>query len=263
MEVKTKVCPHCGSSMFAAKIIRGCIVESNEDGTFKIMKESTNKYDIEIVKCGRCKKDITEDDLVTGVTCKECGKVVNPSEIGEDGICDICKAKKERSELANASTEDLIRMLLKAEKMAKSISVPTKESVQEDAKDTKEDTKSNDTEEETKVEEESSEPEKKTRRRKVKKNQETENTIDESQPESASEDASVEEKTSEENAEQKETEEAVNDIANQQEAPFPDIPMESESEQPLPAMNPPETSGQTEESFGVSDFEMFKTDEKF
>ena len=257
MEVKTKVCPHCGSSMFAAKIIRGCIVESNEDGTFKIMKESTNKYDIEIIKCGRCKKDITEDDLVTGVTCKECGKVVNPSEIGEDGICDICKAKKERSELANASTEDLIRMLLKAEKMAKSVSVPTKESVQEDAKDIKEDTESNGTEEE------SSEPEKKTRRRKVKKNQETENTTDESQLESVSEDAPVEEKTSEENAEQKETAEAVNDIANQQEAPFPDIPMESESEQPLPAMNPPETSGQTEESFGVSDFEMFKTDEKF
>ena len=254
MEVKTKVCPHCGSSMFAAKIIRGCIVESNEDGTFKIMKESTNKYDIEIVKCGRCKKDITEDDLVTGVTCKECGKVVNPSEIGEDGICDICKAKKERSELANASTEDLIRMLLKAEKMAKSVSVPTQESVQED---TKEDTESNNTEEE------SSEPEKKTRRRKVKKTQETENTTDKSQPESVSEDAPVEEKTSEENAEQKETVEAVNDIANQQEAPFPDIPMESESEQPLPAMNPPETSGQTEESFGVSDFEMFKTDEKF
>ena len=254
MEVKTKVCPHCGSSMFAAKIIRGCIVESNEDGTFKIMKESTNKYDIEIVKCGRCKKDITEDDLVTGVTCKECGKVVNPSEIGEDGICDICKAKKERSELANASTEDLIRMLLKAEKMAKSVSVPTQESVQED---TKEDTESNNTEEE------SSEPEKKTRRRKVKKTQETENTTDESQPESVSEDAPVEEKTSEENAEQKETAEAVNDIANQQEAPFPDIPMESESEQPLPAMNPPEASGQTEESFGVSDFEMFKTDEKF
>ena len=254
MEVKTKVCPHCGSSMFAAKIIRGCIVESNEDGTFKIMKESTNKYDIEIIKCGRCKKDITEDDLVTGVTCKECGKVVNPSEIGEDGICDICKAKKERSELANASTEDLIRMLLKAEKMAKSVSVPTQESVQED---TKKDTESNNTEEE------SSEPEKKTRRRKVKKTQETENTTDESQPESVSEDAPVEEKTSEENAEQKETVEAVNDIANQQEAPFPDIPMESESEQPLPAMNPPETSGQTEESFGVSDFEMFKTDEKF
>ena len=254
MEIKTKVCPHCGSSMFAAKIIRGCIVESNEDGTFKIMKESTNKYDIEIVKCGRCKKDITEDDLVTGVTCKECGKVVNPSEIGEDGICDICKAKKERSELANASTEDLIRMLLKAEKMAKSVSVPTQESVQED---TKEDTESNNTEEE------SPEPEKKTRRRKVKKNQETENTTDESQPESVSENAPVEEKTSEENAEQKETAKAVNDIANQQEAPFPDIPMESESEQPLPAMNPPETSGQTEESFGVSDFEMFKTDEKF
>ena len=210
MEVKTKVCPHCGSSMFAAKIIRGCIVESNEDGTFKIMKESTNKYDIEIIKCGRCKKDITEDDLVTGVTCKECGKVVNPSEIGEDGICDICKAKKERSELANASTEDLIRMLLKAEKMAKSVSVPTKESVQKDAKDIKEDTESNDTEEE------SSEPEKKTRRRKVKKNQETENTTDESQSESVSEDASVEEKTSEENAEQKETAEAVNNIANQQ-----------------------------------------------
>ena len=257
MEVKTKVCPHCGSSMFAAKIIRGCIVESNEDGTFKIMKESTNKYDIEIIKCGRCKKDITEDDLVTGVTCKECGKVVNPSEIGEDGICDICKAKKERSELANASTEDLIRMLLKAEKMAKSVSVPTKESVQKDAKDIKEDTESNDTEEE------SSEPEKKTRRRKVKKTQETENTTDESQPESVSEDAPVEEKTSEENAEQKETAEAVNNIANQQEAPFPDIPMESEPEQPLPAMNPLETSGQTEESFGVSDFEMFKTDEKF
>ena len=37
-------------------------------------------------------------------------------DINTDGICNVCEAVKQRTELANASREDLIKMLLDAEK---------------------------------------------------------------------------------------------------------------------------------------------------
>lgn len=122
MTTGTKVCPYCGSTMFAAKIIFPGAVQAMNDGTFKIVSEKKDKQIVEIAMCARCRHEVTEDKLVYGVTCKECGKVTNPSDMTEDGVCDVCKAKKERAELANASQEDLIKMIIEMEKAAKGIS---------------------------------------------------------------------------------------------------------------------------------------------
>ena len=126
MEVNAKVCPHCGGTMFAAKIIRGCIVNTKENNTYEVIKEHSEKFDIEVFQCLRCMKPVANDDLITGVKCKECGQIVSSSELSEHGLCAICQAQKDRSELANASREDLIRMLLDAERKMKlsSSSVP-------------------------------------------------------------------------------------------------------------------------------------------
>lgn len=121
-----KVCPHCGSKMFVGTITRGCAIESiideNGDASFNVVKESSgDKYELEVLKCCRCREEITKDDLVEGVVCKECGKIVGPDEVDENGVCEVCSAMKQRTELANASKEDIIRMLLEAEKKANSV----------------------------------------------------------------------------------------------------------------------------------------------
>ena len=121
-----KVCPHCGSKMFVGTITRGCAIESiideNGEASFNVVKESSgDKYELELLKCCRCREEITKDDLVEGVVCKECGKIVGPDEVDENGVCEVCSAIKQRTELANASKEDIIRMLLEAEKKANSV----------------------------------------------------------------------------------------------------------------------------------------------
>ena len=121
-----KVCPHCGSKMFVGTITRGGAIESiideNGDASVNVVKESSgDKYELEGLKCCRCREEITKDDLVEGVVCKECGKIVGPDEVDENGVCEVCSAMKQRTELANASKEDIIRMLLEAEKKANSV----------------------------------------------------------------------------------------------------------------------------------------------
>ena len=123
-----KMCPHCGGTMFMGAITRACIVEvfapdkEGEEESFNVSKETKDKYSIEVVKCIRCKRDVSKDELITGVVCKECGRPVAPDDLNKDGICSVCEAKKTRSELANASQDDLIRMLLEAEKRSSSVS---------------------------------------------------------------------------------------------------------------------------------------------
>jgi DNA-directed RNA polymerase subunit RPC12/RpoP len=263
MSTSVKVCPHCGGKMFAAKIIRGCIVEATEDGGFKILKENTDKHDIEVLKCGRCKNELTNDQLISGVACKECGKIVNPNDVNTDGVCSICQAQKDRSELASASREDLIRMLLDAERKAKFGDVvpnptPTAFPVMTDvtpeesvAKETEED----ETKEETKKKRGAAR--KKTAKEESTEEQTEEPVIDE--PAESTVESTTE--TVESTVEETNTTEAVDIIAEQQTAPFPDIAPLPETA--MPAMNPPEDSDQQGEQFGVSQFEMFKSDESF
>jgi ribosomal protein S27AE len=110
-----KRCPKCGSDTIMAKVIYGATVQSLEDGTFKIIQQG-KKFEVEPVQCMRCKGlfDNGMADLVEMQVCKTCGK---PSlDIDENGECDICRTMKVRPELANMSTDDLIRMVLQLEK---------------------------------------------------------------------------------------------------------------------------------------------------
>lgn len=115
-----KRCPNCGSDTIMAKVIYGATVQSLEDGTFKIIQQG-KKFEVEPVQCMRCKSlfDKGMDDLVEMQLCKTCGK---PSlDIDTNGECDICRAMKVRPELANMSTDDLIRMVLQLEKKTENI----------------------------------------------------------------------------------------------------------------------------------------------
>ena len=215
-----KVCPHCGGQMFMAKIIRACVVEVNTDPneSYKILKEAKDAFDIEILKCARCKADVTENDLVAGIVCKECGKMVGPTDVNEEGICSVCTAIKQRAEIANASREDLIKMLLDAEKKVNPVSVKMEKQIEKAEEVAAPAVETEDTD--------SSEKAKTPKRKARKKKDDDVATVE------TTEDTSAEEVVSETVS----TEEVVNDIANQQEAPFPDI-----------AMNPPEEVQANEE----------------
>lgn len=244
-----KLCPHCGGKMFAARIIRGCIVESTEEG-FKVLKENADRFEIEVVKCGRCKKDVTNDELTTGVACKTCGRVVNPSELSEDGVCSVCNAQKERSELANASREDLIRMLLEAERKAKApVASESKQNKVEFVEVTPEAT----TEPASDLVPEVPKEPKKTKRSASRKK--TEEPVKDSVADTP------EPMTTEEPVvpvAESETVVATQFVADQQVAPFPDIP------DMQPTMNPPEmvAPSPADEQLGVNNFQMFQSDEK-
>ena len=246
-----KVCPHCGSKMFVGAITRGCAVESiideNGNPNFKLIKESSgDKYDLEILKCCRCKADINKDDLVEGVPCKECGKVVSPDELNEEGICEVCMAVKQRTELANASKEDLIMMLLDAEKKANSVIAKVEKQVKKAEKiETKQLTNnvSDDIDNTEDTKEDKSVTKKGGRRGKIKVGDDTkpddnrEDKTDDVKVEDKQEDVKEEEKVTDE-----EVAKAVDDIANQQDAPFPDLNDNGNSTKdvaPIP-MNPPE-----------------------
>ena len=265
-----KVCPHCGSKMFVGAITRGCAIESviDESGnpSFKLVKESSgNKYDLEILKCCRCKKDVKADELVEGVSCKECGRIVNPDELNEDGLCEVCAAVKQRAELANASREDLIQMLLNAEKQANPVTTKGEKQGKkaEKIEEKKDDTDADETKEKKPA------TKKGGRRGKVKvgedtkldddRKNETDDTTDENEK-------SVSEEK-EEHVTDVEAAKAVDDIANQQDAPFPDLNENGNSAEDVASlpMNPPEPEQAAPASQGTEDFKMFddRDDEPF
>ena len=218
-------------------ITRACIVEvfapdkEGEEESFNVSKETKDKYSIEVVKCIRCKRDVSKDELITGVVCKECGRPVAPDDLNKDGICSVCEAKKTRSELANASQDDLIRMLLEAEKRSSSVSekiskkVEQAEAVNNSANDDTTGDAAVDTkaEELTKKAEESTGKETKKRAkapRSRKKN--TDETAEGNESKSETEDKPTDDNKSEKQSE--DIKEAVDNLANSQEAPFPDFP---------------------------------------
>lgn len=111
-----KRCPKCGNTKLLARKITGVQVESLENGEFQINAEG-KKYQIEIIGCAKCKADFDESQLIEMVQCKKCGKFTEPDNLDVNGECDVCRALEERPDLANMSKEDLIRMMLKLEKI--------------------------------------------------------------------------------------------------------------------------------------------------
>ena len=113
------LCPNCGSNAFKAIIKKASAIQIGADGA-KILKEA-EKFNYEVVECVKCATKLTNDDLVEklGVKCSQCGKLT-PEEDIVDGICPVCNALKNRTDLANATQEELISKLLQLEKQLNS-----------------------------------------------------------------------------------------------------------------------------------------------
>ena len=265
-----KMCPHCGGTMFMGAITRACIVEvfapdkEGEEESFNVSKETKDKYSIEVVKCIRCKRDVSKDELITGVVCKECGRAVAPDDLNKDGICSVCEAKKTRSELANASQDDLIRMLLEAEKRSSSVSekiskkVEQAEAVNNSANDDTTDDATVDTKAEEPTEKETKKRAKAPRGRK--KNTDETAECNENKPET--EDKPADDKSEKQSENVKE---AVDDLANSQEAPFPDFPgMNAPTEsEPETAEDSSKESESVQENNNSDDEESVNAQEPF
>ena len=225
-----KMCPHCGGTMFMGAITRACIVEvfapdkEGEEESFNVSKETKDKYSIEVVKCIRCKRDVSKDELITGVVCKECGRPVAPDDLNKDGICSVCEAKKTRSELANASQDDLIRMLLEAEKRSSSVSEKISKKVEqaEAVNNSANDDTTGDAAVDAKAEESTGKETKKRAKAPRGRKKNTDETAESNENKSETEDKPVNDNKSEKQSE--DMKEAVDDLANSQEAPFPDFP---------------------------------------
>jgi len=253
-EVNNKVCPDCGGKMFMATITRSCVVEviapekEGEESCYKILKENENKYDINVIMCARCRKELSEEELVTGVKCVECGKIVSPNDVDEKGVCDVCNAKHQRAELQNASREDLIKMLLDAERKAnpvaskieKQIQKATEVEVPADQTVAEEIPSEQTTEETSDV--------KPTKRAKAPRGKKAKEVVEDADT-SVTEESVTTEVPAEEPTE---SVEAVNDLANQQEAPFPEMNLPEEST-PTPVVETPVA----EEPIGAPGFQMF------
>lgn len=238
-----KKCPHCGSNVFMAKVVRAAKVESLEDGTYKIIQE-TSKYDIEVVKCSDCKVDITEEDLLVLSPCSKCGTLTTPALLDKKGECDVCKALDTRPDLANASKEDIIRMLLKLEsnnatvtdkidkKIEKAQEISTVAQSKMDAAKQAIESVANgapvETEEttapETVIEDKSKKTTTRKKRVSKKSTSVTEDAVEEKDS-SDDNDSSTVDKTSTEESNSlapEEIQQAASNIANSQEAPFPE-----------------------------------------
>lgn len=258
-----RMCPHCGSQMFMAKITRAGLVEFTTDPNepSKILKENKDKFDIEIVGCARCKANVVESDLITSVKCKECGRTVSPMDINEEGICNVCDAVKKRTEIANASREDLIKMLLDAEKKvnpvaakmekqidkAEEVAAPVDDVTEEAPTDSVDDTT-----------DETTEKKKPTRRATRRKKDEVAEEVSTETVDAAPSEVAEDSLTMS-------IENELNNIANQQEAPFPDVAMNLPEETPQVAEETPVTVAteqvEQEEAIGA-DFKMFDDGEE-
>lgn len=265
-----KMCPHCGGTMFMGAITRACIVEvfapdkEGEEESFNVSKETKDKYSIEVVKCIRCKRDVSKDELITGVVCKECGRAVAPDDLNKDGICSVCEAKKTRSELANASQDDLIRMLLEAEKRSSSVSEKISKKVEqaEAVNNSANDDTTDDAAVDTKAEESTGKETKKRAKAPRGRKKNTDETAEGNESKPETEDKPADDKSEKQSEDVKE---AVDDLANSQEAPFPDFPgMNAPTEsEPKAAEDSSKESEPVQENNNSEDEESVNAQEPF
>ena len=265
-----KMCPHCGGTMFMGAITRACIVEvfapdkEGEEESFNVSKETKDKYSIEVVKCIRCKRDVSKDELITGVVCKECGRAVAPDDLNKDGICSVCEAKKTRSELANASQDDLIRMLLEAEKRSSSVSEKISKKVEqaEAVNNSANDDTTDDSAVDIKAEESTGKETKKRAKAPRGRKKNTDETVEGNESKPETENKPADDKSEKQNEDVKE---AVDDLANSQEAPFPDFPgMNAPTEsEPETAEDSSKESEPVQENNNLEDEESVNAQEPF
>ena len=246
-EVEKKMCPHCGSMQFAAFIKRGGIVESNgvdANGRplYTIIREGAKEnYEVELFKCAKCQKEITEADLIGSIKCKKCGKMVSHKDLNDDGVCVVCSLLEANPAIGQMSIDDLRLMVARLAQQHN----PVKDSVA--AKTEKAEAIEKKAEEAAKSEAPAEQP--------VEATSDINDILgnDESAaPAATPAKPKRRTKATKKTAEQPQAEEA---IADGQEAPFPDV---------ADNMNPPEEALQEEQpatADGGNQFKMFDDDD--
>ena len=219
--MKKQICPYCNSVNIIAKITRGAIarfvIMDDETLDMRISEES-KEFEYEVLGCKDCGNKFTEKELSIASQCSKCGKYLPENLLDESRICDVCNIANSRPELLNATKEELIRMLLMAEKGFSPIERKIEKKLQNAEKTIESiDTKLSQNEESNQKEEIGQESEQR-KARKIKRKEKTEQQMSKETEEF------IESITVSESSEQAETStEDVQNLSEQQEAPFPNV----------------------------------------
>lgn len=116
-----KVCPNCGQEQLMGYIARPCLLRVKRDtianrDIYELISEDTEptRVQYDVIKCANCKQKVKKDQLIVNtVKCNKCGTIVSAGYVNEQGICYTCLASEQIPNIANASKEDLLMMLIK------------------------------------------------------------------------------------------------------------------------------------------------------
>ena len=116
-----KVCPMCGQEQFMGYTARPCFLKVRRDtiankDIYELISEDTEpaRIQYDIIKCANCGQKVKKDQLIVNtVKCAKCGTIVSAGYVNEQGICYTCLASEQIPDIANASKEDLLMMLIK------------------------------------------------------------------------------------------------------------------------------------------------------
>ena len=173
-------------------------------------------------------------------------------------------SKKTRSELANASQDDLIRMLLEAEKRSSSVSEKISKKVEqaEAVNNSANDDTTDDAAVDTKAEESTGKETKKRAKAPRGRKKNTDETVEGNESKPETENKPADDKSEKQSEDVKE---AVDNLANSQEAPFPDFPgMNAPTEsEPQVAEDSSKESEPIQENNNLEDEESVNAQEPF
>lgn len=116
-----KVCPICGQEQLMGYTARPCFLKVKRDtiankDIYELISEDTEptRIQYDIIKCANCGQKVKKDQLIVNtVKCTKCGTIVSAGYVNEQGVCYTCLASEQMPNIANASKEDLLMMLIK------------------------------------------------------------------------------------------------------------------------------------------------------
>jgi hypothetical protein len=117
-----KVCPKCGGKKIMGFIARPCFVSvkfdtSTNKDVFELIEEDNtpSRIQYDTIKCAECGEKVKPNVLkINMVKCSKCGKDVPASYVNDEGICYSCIAMDNAPDIANASREELLMMLIQS-----------------------------------------------------------------------------------------------------------------------------------------------------
>ena len=137
-----KICPKCGCSEIVAQVTKTCLISISKDtatgkDVFNVLQEDDNPERTKYAHlcCSSCHAQLDIESLGTNtVKCKKCGNEVPASYVNEEGICYTCIAMDSAPDIANASREDLLMMLIKSRMQSETAEPQAEQPAQEPEK---------------------------------------------------------------------------------------------------------------------------------